>query len=167
MSNHFGKMTKRGVSLIYTWSTVWLLLWNSTGCLEIRNNRVWCYCGPQCRTSLVDLCMMSLLSALKHSTMLFESFCVLPDKYGTCFSFITVPATKPHLIGCAGGYSVAPRWTWAQPQSARCSSYFLCLKHSLKSWKVHIDQVICWHGIALSCEKASWLQLSAVMLRYQ
>lgn len=48
-----------------------------------------------------------------------------------------------------------------------CTLLQLFPLNSLKSWKVHIDQVICWHGIALSCEKASWLQLSAVMLRYQ
>lgn len=66
----------------------------------------------------VDLCMMSLLSALKHGTLLLNDFvcCQINVKHVFHSS-----ATKPHLIG---GYSVAPRWTWAQPQSARCSSYF-------------------------------------------
>lgn len=54
MSNHFGKMTKRGVSLIYTWPCVWLLLWNSTDCLELRNDTLWRYCSPQSRTKSSD-----------------------------------------------------------------------------------------------------------------
>lgn len=176
-------MTKRGVSLIYTWPCVWLLLWNSKDCLELRNDTVWRYCGLQCRTKssdpMHDVTSLCVWNEAKCDLIYFvqcqistEQLAVIVWYYssllragglGVCVNHS--PCNKASSYQQCRWPSVAPRWTWAQPQSTHCSGYLLSTvwiheKFTLIKWYVDVGQLC--HMKILGCNFQQWCYAEAI-----
>lgn len=150
------KMTERRTYRSFTLDLVCgSSLRNSKGCLKIRNDTVWCYCGLQRSTESADSR---------------DDVTSLRLKRGETFLHVLV---RWQIVGCDRVmllvvFNSSSPWRLRESQSlqqglvCRWPSVAPRQTYLKKSPRVHADQVISWRGIASSCEKASCLQLSTL-----